>query len=404
MKAIGIIGEFNPFHSGHAFLIEEARQASGADFVVAVMSGDFVQRGEPAVFDKYTRAEMALKGGADLVFELPVRFCLSSAGDFARGGVLALASLGIVTDLYFGSECGDLAPLMEAARVLWQEETGRHPLFSDALQAALRDGLSYPAARAQALSQATTVARGLLEEPNNILGIEYCHALLSLELSIRPHTILRDGQHYHSGAPLTGGGHPSATAMRHRIHRSGTPHLCLDDFSDIIGYALLREKNLEHIKDISPGLAGRIQNGLDSYQGAARFVCDCQTRAYTESRIRRALLQCVLGLAETDFSMPYLRLLAMSGRARKHASSLLGNTHPSTRLLVRLAADTTEMDGSARSLFQKDLLASGLYRQIWQQKYRDALPNEYQRGVLSIPSQDGRTASSYSESVPPAYR
>ena len=195
MKAAGIITELNPFHSGHAHLIREARRLSGADFVVTVMSGDFVQRGEPAVFDKYTRTRQALEGGADLVFELPVRFCLSSAGDFALGGILALSSLGFVNDLYFGSECGELEPLMQTAEILYQESSEGHTGYSLALQSALKHGLSYPAARAHAMSQVTSVAREILEEPNNILGIEYCHALLKLNSSIVPHTIPREGQH-----------------------------------------------------------------------------------------------------------------------------------------------------------------------------------------------------------------
>lgn len=405
MKAVGIIGEFNPFHTGHAFLMEEARKKSGADYVITVMSGDFVQRGEPAVFDKYARTKSALEGGADLVFELPVRFCLSSAGDFAMGGILALASLGVVTDLYFGSECGDISPLMEAAQVLYQEKNSGHARYSEHLRAALKSGLSFPAARSQALSLVTSIDKKILEEPNNILGIEYCHALLTSGAPITPHTIKREGQAYNdaaltSGSPVSGGlpvshSHPSATALRRQIYLSGAPHLCLDDCSDVIGYALLQNNNLEGIKDISPELAARMRKYSDDYRDATGFVQDCQTRTYTESRIRRALLQTVLELNDTSITMPYLRLLGMkktvrsanSPYAQKNAGTLLKKVRhetlsEKTTLISRLAADIKEIDKQALTLLEKDLLASGWYRQMWQRKYKDRLPNEYQRTVI----------------------
>lgn len=389
MKTVGIICECNPFHSGHTYLMKEARRKSGADYVIAVMSGDFVQRGEPAVFNKYKRAESVLEGGADLVFELPVRFCLSSAGDFALGGILALASLGIVTDLYFGSECGELTPLMQAAQILFQEASSGHPLYSQHLQTALKSGLSFPAARAQALSRVTSVEKKILEEPNNILGIEYCHALLKSGASITPHTIKRNGQSYNdnslaaNGSPSADSCHPSATALRRQIYLSETPHLCLNDCSEIIGYALLRKNNLEEIKDISPDLAARMRKYSDDYRDAARFVRDCQTRTYTESRIRRALLQTVLELTDTQYTMPYLRLLGM----KKSAGALLKKVRhetlsENTILISKLAADIKKMDKQALSLLEKDLLASGWYRQMWQRKYKDRLPNEYQRTII----------------------
>lgn len=389
MKAVGIISECNPFHSGHTYLMKEARRKSGADYIITVMSGDFVQRGEPAVFNKYKRTERALEGGADLVFELPVRFCLSSAGDFALGGILALASLGIVTDLYFGSECGELTPLMQAAQILFQETNSGHHLYSHHLQTALKSGLSFPAARAQALSRVTSIDTKILEEPNNILGIEYCRALLQSGASITPHTIKRNGQSYHdnrlpaNGSLPTDNCHPSATALRRQIYLTETPHLCLNDCSETIGYALLQHKNLEIIKDISPELAARMRKYSDNYQDAAGFVRDCQTRTYTESRIRRALLQTVLELTDTPSTMPYLRLLGM----KKSAGTLLKKVRhktlsEKTTLITRLAADIKKMDKNALFLLEKDLLASGWYRQMWQRKYKDRLPNEYQRTIV----------------------
>lgn len=377
-KTAGIICECNPFHSGHAHLIREARRQSGADFVIAVMSGDFVQRGEPAVFDKYTRTRQALEGGADIVFELPVRFSLSSAGDFALGGVLALQTLGVVTDLFFGSECGDLAPLMEAADILYKETAD----YRELLQDALRSGLSFPAARALALSRVCTLDHSILEQPNNILGIEYCRAILTLKAPIAPHTIPRVGQGYNeSGFPDAA--HPSATALRRQIYLSETPHLCLNDCSEIIGYTLLKHKTenmpLDKYKDVSPELAARIYNQLDSYYNITEFIRTCQTRTVTESRIRRALLQAVLELSDTDISMPYLRLLGIKKEAGRFLKSMPDHR---VKILRKLASDVKTLNEKEASLLEKDLLASGWYRQMWRRKYAEPTPNEYQRPVI----------------------
>lgn len=382
MKTVGIITELNPFHSGHAHLIREAGRLSGADFVITVMSGDFVQRGEPAIFDKYKRTKMALAGGADMVFELPVRFCLSSAGDFALGAVLALSSLGFVNELYFGSECGSLKPLEKAASLLYEEYKGRNSAFSHSLQMALGSGLSYPAARLQALTEADPSLQDIVKEPNNILGTEYCLAIKKLHSPLIPHTIPRDGQHYHdpSTAASEDGthAHPSASAVRRQICQKNIPHLEFSDCSAVIGHTLLKERDLSAYKDISPDLAARIKKLSDTFRDAPSFAADCQTRAFTESRIRRALLQCAMGLRETSLSMPYLRLLGLN----KKAGALLRSTPVKTKIITKLSASVKELDDSSLALLSQDLLASDWYRQMWQQKYSVLLPNEYRRSVL----------------------
>lgn len=402
MKVAGIISEWNPFHSGHAHLIQSARRLCGADFVVAVMSGDFVQRGEPALFDKYKRTEQALNGGADLVFELPVRFCLSSAGDFAQGGILALSSLSFVTDLYFGSECGDIVPIMETAKILACENEKKDSDFTVHLQHALKNGLSYPAARASALAQLYPAGKDILAEPNNTLGVEYCLALLKQsfqngcpsslspdagenggqpKLALSPHTIRREGQHYndreHSEEKNC---HPSASSLRQHIFHSDTPHLRLDDCSDVIGYTLLREENLTKYKDISEDLAARMKKCSQEYHSAEDFVHKCQTRTFTESRIRRALLQCVLGLTKTDLCMPYLRLLGMNERAGILFKKCRENP-ASPIIITKLSSDIRKLDAHSLALLQKDILASDWYRQMWRIKYGECMPNEYQQSV-----------------------
>lgn len=376
MSAVGIISEYNPFHAGHAYHIAEAKRLSGADYAVVIMNGDFVQRGEPAIFDKYTRTRQALEGGADLVFELPVRFGISSAGDFAMGGVLALDSLGFITSLCFGSEAGDIKPLQKAAATLEEEPSD----FRRLLDRSLRQGLSYPAARALALSATAHLEPAVLNEPNNILGIEYCLALRRLHSPMQAITIARKGQSYHEETPAGTEDYPSATSLRRQIRQKAeTPHLTLADFSQAIGYSLLASPDLCRYKDITPDLADRIQKYLPVYREAEVLINLCRNPSLTAARIRRSLLQCLLKLEKTEMAMPYLRLLGM----KKEASSLLSQReNASCQILSRLAMDSRKLDLASYALWQKDLFASDLYRQVWCHKYQVELPNEYQHSPV----------------------
>jgi predicted nucleotidyltransferase len=373
MRVVGIIAEFNPFHDGHNYIIEKAKEVCNADFVAVIMNGDFVQRGEPAVFDKYARTKAALDGGADLVFELPVRFGISSAGDFALGGVKALASLGFVTDLCFGSECGDLEPLEKIAEALLCESED----FRCSLNHALCTGLSYPYARAKALEETTQIDSDIINQPNNLLGMEYCLALKKIQSPLQPHTITRKGMGYHE-IHSESAGFPSATSLRNEITAGAVPHLCLDDFSSAMGYALLSAEDLSSYKDISTDLADRISHNLSSYQNVSDLAEKCRTRAFTDGRIRRGLVQCLLHLHDTDTAMPYLRLLGL----KKRASHLLSKVPDSLSVLSRLAVDSKKLTPDALNLLQKDIFASDLYRQTWCRKYTCHLLNEYQHSPI----------------------
>jgi predicted nucleotidyltransferase len=228
MKVVGLITEYNPFHNGHKYHIEQAKEITGADYCVAVMSGNFVQRGTPAVMDKYSRAKMALNNGVDLVLELPVCYATGSAEYFAHGAISILDKLGVVNTLCFGSECGNISLLTSAAQFLLHAPEA----FENQLQDYMREGLTYPAARLKALEhsmcdtnttcyQRTANLCGstnlpidksmicqsnfsdrqslskILTEPNNILGIEYSKALIKFSSSIEPITIQRISAHYH---------------------------------------------------------------------------------------------------------------------------------------------------------------------------------------------------------------
>lgn len=378
MNVVGIIAEYNPFHEGHAYQIQKAKKQCGADFAVVVMNGDFVQRGEPAIFDKYTRTKEALLGGADLIFELPVRFGLSSAGDFAMGGVLALNALPFVTHLCFGTETGDLTPLLQAASFLCDEPDS----YRTRVKHFVKQGILYPKARSLALAAESGLPTQTWDSPNNILGLEYCVALQKLHSKIKPFTIRREGQGYHDNDTPALSDFPSATFLRKQIRKAGEKeNLSLSDFSSLIGYSLLTAKDLCRIKDITPDLSDRIRNELPKYREINEFVKTIKNPSLTTGRIKRSFFQCLFDIEKEEPVMPYLRVLGM----KKEASSLLSQKeNASCQILTKLAFDVPKMDDTAKKLFAKDLLASDLYRQVFCHKYNQTLPNEYQHSPIVL--------------------
>lgn len=378
MNVVGIIAEYNPFHEGHAYQIQKAKEQCGAEFAVVVMNGDFVQRGEPAIFDKYTRTKEALLGGADLIFELPVRFGLSSAGDFAMGGVLALNALPFITHLCFGTETGDLTPLLQAATFLCDEPDS----YRTRVKHFVKQGILYPKARSLALAAESGLPTQTWDSPNNILGLEYCVALQKLHSKIKPFTIRREGQGYHDNDTPALSNFPSATFLRKQIRKAGEKeNLSLSDFSSLIGYSLLTAKDLCRIKDITPDLSDRIRNELPKYREINEFVKTIKNPSLTTGRIKRSFFQCLFDIEKEEPVMPYLRVLGM----KKEASSLLSQKeNASCQILTKLAFDVPKMDDTAKKLFAKDLLASDLYRQVFCHKNNQTLPNEYQHSPIVL--------------------
>ena len=378
MNVVGITAEYNPFHKGHAYQIQKAKEQCGAEFAVVVMNGDFVQRGEPAIFDKYTRTKEALWGGADLIFELPVRFGLSSAGDFAMGGILALNALPFVTHLCFGTETGDLTPLLQAASFLCDEPDS----YRTRVKHFVKQGILYPKARSLALAAESGLPTETWDSPNNILGLEYCVALQKLHSKIKPFTIRREGQGYHDNDTPALSDFPSATFLRKQIRKAGEKeNLSLSDFSSLIGYSLLTAKDLCRIKDITPDLSDRIRNELPKYREINEFVKTIKNPSLTTGRIKRSFFQCLFDIEKEEPVMPYLRVLGM----KKEASSLLSQKeNASCQILTKLAFDVPKMDDTAKKLFAKDLLASDLYRQVFCHKYNQTLPNEYQHSPIVL--------------------
>lgn len=335
MKVCGVICEYNPFHNGHAHQLARARALTGADYVVCAMSGPFVQRGDAAIVDKWTRAECAIAGGADLVLELPVLHAVRAAQDFACGGVALLNALGVVTHLSFGAEDDDLAKLRRLAA---PETPGQAAL----IQAYLAQGLSHPAARAKALGG------DLL--PNVTLAVEYLRAIDKLGSNMEPVPVLREHGHNDPEAH----GMASATAIRTQLLQGNaelthampatayaltmahlpTPPPTLSRFSDIILY-LLRTTTPTELREsyaTPEGLEHRLLRAASEASNVDALLAGVRCRRYPDARIRRLLVHILLGMtAELVAAHPapeYARVLAFRRsavpllRAISRASSL----------------------------------------------------------------------------------
>ena len=339
MKTIGIICECNPYHGGHEYLMEQAR-ASGADAIVCVMSGNFVQRGEAAVLSPHARAEILVSSGADAVVELPFPYAASSAEFFGRAGVEILERLG-VDEVWFGSETGDLSILSRYAEVAESKE------FQDAYaEATEREGgtaSAYFALLAEMANDENAVCA-----PNDILAISYLRAIRHLGANIRPVTIKREGSGY-SEKEITEGKFPSATALRRaweeneieaimpylpgvcgevsrREGKAKTAPATLKNAETLVlgMLALTPQKELEIYAGLGGGLAGRICEAAQKAATLEEFWALCATKKYPDARIRRGVLHALLRVREDDLRAPvsYVRLLAANEIGRAFLSSV----------------------------------------------------------------------------------
>lgn len=425
MQITGLITEYNPFHNGHAYHIQAAKQTAGADYCVALMSGSFVQRGEPAVFDKYERALMALRAGADLVLELPFPFSTASAREFAAFGVALFSALG-VDSLVFGSECGRIEPLSQLAALLLAEQ----PAFQRELRAQLRRGQTWPKARAAALSALAGVSpagplltpesvSALLATPNNILGIEYLRAGMALQSPLAFHTIRRRGSAYHDRAlpgqadetprpngaaseqpsdPARPDGRPlpSASALRRllehaysqwdgtgpipdaaRLLQGYVPPQALpalagaipvfpDDLSDFLNYRLLLSA-WPPISDLTPELEARLRRGAYAPLSFTERVRALKSRELTYTRVSRALLHLTLNLTreETDGwkAAGYAPYARILGFSRKSLPLLSCLKRRSQIPLLAKTADArARLSPGARSMLECEIRAAHLWQ------------------------------------------
>lgn len=395
MKAVGIIAEYNPFHNGHKFHIKESLKISSADIAVVVMSGNFVQRGAPSIVDKYTRTKMALAEGAHMVFELPSLYCLSSARDFAYGAISILNELPFVSSLCFGSEAGTLDTLTPFAELFANEPEA----FRTALQSYLREGNSFPLARAKAAREFLGfTGDSPLSSPNNSLGIEYMTSLIQLHSKIRPYTILREKTGYHDVDIVEN--FASATAIRdmtteedwktvmppqaYKLYHSALSEagpIDSADFSDLIYYALrVGESDLELIKDITPELANRIRNLLPEYRNLPQFLELLDAKQYTISRLQRTLFQALLGITSEQPKHTILRLLGL----RRGVSPFISQITRKDLLVTNTSKAKETLSKDAYRILKKDFLAADLYNYVISKKYRVHIPNEYKHSPIIL--------------------
>lgn len=330
MKIYGIVAEYNPFHNGHLYQIEAAREA-GITHIVAVMSGNFVQRGDVAILDKFTRARLAIQGGVDLVLELPTAFALSSAEGFSRCAISILNALSCIDGIIFGSECDSVAVLKEAAQITADLRN------TVELRALLKSGRSYPGAM-QLLAQdrGSEAAVEVLSSPNNLLAIEYIKAInhLGADLDILP--ILRKGIHHDS--PLAIGEFASASRIRQGIFDGEDMSAFLPKFTQdgVIAAThegkLARAENLERailfslrgmsaadfkaLPDVGQGLENRLLTVARDATTLEELFFGAKTKRYTMAKLRRIALSAVLGLSKSDAEIlpPYARVLALNDR------------------------------------------------------------------------------------------
>jgi len=381
LRTVGIIAEYNPFHNGHAYHIEASKEITGSQLVVAVMSGSFVQRGEPAIIDKYARTLMALRNGIDLVIELPVSYALSSAENFAKGAVSLLTRCGIVDCLCFGSEHGRVEELKRTACLLSDEDK----LFKKRINKELGAGRSYPAARERAVSAAGASAE-LLRSPNNILGIEYLKALIKTQSPLEPYTLRRAGAGYNS---VSIDEHmPSASAIRQAAlggqlekARPGMPESCYDimlreaerflsfnDFSLLVHSKLMREDLnwLSGILDVTEGLENKIIKESESHFLLEDLAAAVKSKRYTAARLRRIFMHILLNISKQELEEfekaggpGYVRVLGF----RKESAFLLKalSDKSSLPVVINLKEDIETLEGSAKRQLEKELLASDLY-------------------------------------------
>ncbi len=427
MKVVGLITEYNPFHNGHLYHIRKAREVTGADTVIVVMSGNYVQRGVPAMMPKRLRAFAALEAGVAAVFELPVFFACGSAEYFAEGAIALLDALGCVDAICFGSECGDVKSLGKIAKILADEPEE----YSVLLRNYLKSGLSYPRARQAALKSyfKDGTLDVILEQPNNILGIEYMKALYKKNSTIRCCTIRRVISGYHDEKLLPS--LSSAAAIRKALAygedfprltqysltdgpappgvllklKDQVPHSCLqilkeyfhtrypvyaNDFSLLLKYRLLSEtkETLTQYTDISEDLANRIINRAGEFLSFSQFCSLLKTRELTYARISRCLMHIILGITASDLKAyqkagycQYAHILGF----RKDSTNILSVLKQSAKVpLITRPARAEALSDTGLSMLQHDIFASNLYESIITDKFKTPFINEYQHQVIKI--------------------
>ncbi|MBR6770741.1 MAG: nucleotidyltransferase [Lachnospiraceae bacterium] len=427
MKITGIVAEYNPFHYGHQYHLQQAKEHTGADFCIVVMSGNFMQRGVPAIIDKYSRTRMALSHGADLVLELPCCYATGSAEFFALGAVSLLDRLGCVDSLCFGSETGHLPLLSRIAHLLLEEPA----IYRQILQDSLKEGCTFPQARSRALEACLPdipEVKEVLSSPNNILGIEYLKALAKRHSSIHPYTIERTGSGYHaSHLPAAENDFASASAIRNAltdgmelesaasikegffmpatIQRYVPPSvyqilenawqqqfpICSKDFSLLLQYRLLLEASQDYTayQDITPALDRRIRKYLNQFQNFEQFAALLKSKDLTYSRVCRGLLHLLLDMTDDELAAFCTEDYVFYGRLLgfRHQSKGLFHQikqHTSIPLLSKMAKASHSLTETGMTMLEQDVRAAHIYESVVSSQYSRPFFHEYSRQLVIL--------------------
>ena len=416
MKAVGLVTEYNPFHNGHLYHLNKAMELTGADISVAVMSGDFVQRGEPAVLDKYTRTSMALNSGVNLVVELPVNYAVSSAESFAAGALKVLDYIK-ADSIAFGSESGDIERLSKLAHILCDNEDTLYKEISKCTA----NGISYAAARQKVVEKLTDKdTAAMLTSSNNILAVEYLKAIIKNNYAIKPYTVQRQGDSYNDTDIRSE--YASATALRENLKAdniseyipvkaglilsSNTNYIYPDDITEALFTRLLDilfasnyDKNvfIENVMqypDVSKEIAGRLYKSAmdmitrtvpqrseskDNWAFSFGSLCEhIKTKEVPLSRIKRALVRITLGLdkkhMEKYSNAPYIRVLGFDKKGQEYLSYIRKTVEVP---LITKTADYKEM-------LLDDIHAANIYNMIVAGKYGVKELGDFVRGPVRV--------------------
>lgn len=385
-KILGIVSEYNPFHFGHLYQLQESKKIVNPDYIVAVMSGNFVERGNVAIIDKWSRSEMALKNGIDLVIELPLLYSISSAENFALGAIKILDSLKMDTTLSFGSECGNLSTLEQIANVLYSEPKE----YLSILNHKLSSGVSFPKAREHALLMYLNDIRkfaNVLDEPNNILGIEYLKAMQNQKSKLKAITIKRKGEQYNSFSldPKFS----SATAIRHGLLNNIDIKSCVPEVS----YQILKEKkeknqmifgintfeqailyklrcmtleDIAMLPDVTEGLENKIKKAVNSCNDLTTLISMIKSKRYTLTRINRILLYALLNITKKDMqssykATPYIRVLGVNAKGKELLSKISKNNPKANIITSPKKFTETNKNKILANMLEKDMFASNIY-------------------------------------------
>lgn len=383
-KILAIIAEYNPFHNGHKFHLDKSKLLTGADYVICITSGNFMQRGEPSIVDKFKRAEIALKNGIDLVVELPAIFATSNAEVFALGAMKIIKELRIVDYVSFGSECGDILKLNTLADLFNEEPSD----FVELLKFELDRGISYP----KAIKNATNTyfnnkeMGDILSSPNNTLAIEYLKAIKKLNFEITPITVKREGldDEDNISSGITSGSNIRRLVSENKKYNHTVPFetfeiieeakenndivIGLEAFEDILIYKI-RELSAEVLKqypDVTEGLENKIKESALISTNYEELVSNIKSKRYTEARIRRILTHILLDITNRDVEIalktkPYIRVLGFTKKGRAILSAFKKSTIRRTCTSVKEFVEDNSRNSDLLNTFLKDIYATNIY-------------------------------------------